>query len=396
MLTKPFSYRIFYAPFRQMAVLLLKYISQSMGETINRIGQPIKYISLLVLLLTSMVHGNAQMMKGQWIGSFTSTDDGVEGKTDYIMEIESSGSILTGNSYTYFSIAGKRYYVICRLEGKYDKGSKSLIVSEMETIKTNTPPDFKNCLQTHKLTYFKQKDKEFLLGKWKPWVTGSDCGKGETELERKLISKLPSPKNSIANTKKQNLPNTSNPIAKKDNSPKPNISNLKRTPLKVPNTDESLSKTRDQSEEKNKGNQFNIESKPNIQDEVSMSRKISNSEREKLSERTHQFLKTIDISGSSFRVEIYDNGQVDGDTVTIFLNEKLLVPAKKLTISPIILDIKIDNDEDVYDLVMYAENMGTIPPNTALMIVTTSTNRYEVNITSTEQTSGAVRFRVKR
>ena len=116
-----------------------------MGETINRISQPIKYISLLVLLLTSMVHGNAQMMKGQWIGSFTSTDDGVEGKTDYIMEIESSGSILSGHSYTYFSIAGKRYYVICRLEGKYDKGSKSLVVSEMETIKTNTPPDFKNC-----------------------------------------------------------------------------------------------------------------------------------------------------------------------------------------------------------------------------------------------------------
>jgi hypothetical protein len=234
------------------------------------------------------------------------------------------------------------------------------------------------------------------LGKWKPWATGSDCGKGETELERKLISKLPSQKKSIASTQKQNIPNTSNPIAKKDISPKPTTSNLKRTPVKVPNTEQSISKTTEQSEDKNKVNQFNIESKPNIKDEISMSRKISNNEREKLTERTHQFLKTIDVSGSSFRVEIYDNGQVDGDTVTIFLNEKLLVPAKKLTTSPIILEIKIDNDEDVYDLVMYAENMGTIPPNTALMIVTTSTNRYEVNITSTEQTSGAVRFRVKR
>lgn len=396
MLIKPFSYRIFNASFRQMTVPMLKYIRHYMGKTINRISRPIKYISLLVLLLTSMVQGNTQVMKGQWIGSFTSMDDSNESKTDYIMEIESSGSTLSGHSYTYFSIAGKRYYVICRLEGKYDKGSKSLIVSEMETIKTNTPPDFKNCLQTHQLTYFKQKDKEFLLGKWKPWVAGSDCGKGETELERKLISKLPLQKNAIDITKKENQTSKSNPIAKKDNLPKPNTSNLKRTPIKVPNTDVSISKNTDQSEEKNKVIQYNIESKPNIQDEISMIRKISNSEREKLTERTHQFIKTIDVSGNSFRLEIYDNGQVDGDTVTIFLNEKLLVPAKKLTTSPITLDIKIDNDEDIYDLVMYAENMGTIPPNTAIMIVTTSTNRYEVNITSTEQTSGAVRFRVKR
>ena len=95
-------------------------------------------------------------------------------------------------------------------------------------------------------------------------------------------------------------------------------------------------------------------------------------------------------------MEIYDNGQVDGDTVTIFLNEILLVPAKKLTTSPITLDIKIAEDEDVYDLIMYAENLGTIPPNTALMVITTSTKRYEINITSTEQTSGAIRFKVKR
>jgi hypothetical protein len=95
-------------------------------------------------------------------------------------------------------------------------------------------------------------------------------------------------------------------------------------------------------------------------------------------------------------VDIYDNGQVDGDTVSIFLNEKLLVPAKMLTAQPISLNIKLDDDEDTFDLIMYAESMGSIPPNTAFMIVTTSTARYEINITSTEQTSGAIRFKVKR
>jgi hypothetical protein len=60
------------------------------------------------------------------------------------------------------------------------------------------------------------------------------------------------------------------------------------------------------------------------------------------------------------------------------------------------LEIKINENEDTYDLIMYAESMGTIPPNTALMIVTTANNRYEINITSTEQTSGVIRFKVKR
>jgi type IV secretory pathway VirB9-like protein len=44
---------------------------------------------------------------------------------------------------------------------------------------------------------------------------------------------------------------------------------------------------------------------------------------------------------------------------------------------------------------MYADNLGSIPPNTALMVVTVAGKRYEVNITSTEQTSGTVRFRLK-
>jgi hypothetical protein len=56
----------------------------------------------------------------------------------------------------------------------------------------------------------------------------------------------------------------------------------------------------------------------------------------------------------------------------------------------------VNEKEDAYDIVMFAESMGTIPPNTAFMVVTTSTKRYEINITSTEQTSGSIRLRIKR
>ena len=48
--------------------------------------------------------------------------------------------------------------------------------------------------------------------------------------------------------------------------------------------------------------------------------------------------------------------------------------------------------QDVNELIMYADNLGEIPPNTALMIVTDGDNRYEVRITSDLQKSGTIRF----
>jgi hypothetical protein len=41
---------------------------------------------------------------------------------------------------------------------------------------------------------------------------------------------------------------------------------------------------------------------------------------------------------------------------------------------------------------MYADNLGSIPPNTALMVVTDGNKRYEVRITSDLQKSGTIRF----
>jgi len=41
---------------------------------------------------------------------------------------------------------------------------------------------------------------------------------------------------------------------------------------------------------------------------------------------------------------------------------------------------------------MYADNLGKIPPNTALMIITAGQKRYELRVVSSEQKSAVVRF----
>lgn len=358
------------------------------------------FSTLLIALFILMPSVKAQNLKGQWIGNFSSAGADPENKTDYIIEIESSGEKINGFSYTYFSLAGKRFYVICRLEGSYDKGSKSLVVNEVETLKTNTPPEFQNCLQSHQLTYFKKSDKEILMGKWKPTKIGSECGKGITELERKFIARIPATKNKAdASLTKNNEKTTIN-------NPQPSTSETASISKEntIPNTAEKSTQEADRIRNQHSGSIKNNSpqeptttgEKLNKLPETNQITKLTNKEKEKLLERSKQFIKTIDITGKSFHIDIYDNGQVDGDTVTIFLNEKLLIPAKRLTTTPISIDVKIDESIDIYDITMYAESLGSIPPNTALMIVTTSTDRYEINITSTDQTSGAVRFRVKR
>jgi len=347
---------------------------------------------LLSFLILGFQHVGAQKMSGQWIGGFTSADDPSGSTTDYVLEIEVAGTQVSGYSYTYFSITGKRYFVICRLKGSFDNGSKSLSVNEVETVKSNTPPEFKNCLQSHELTYLKQADKEILLGKWKPVEKGSDCGKGSTSLERKLlITTPPSAKKDEKNPQKKT---EINPVQQKmlvEADPKP-IPPIKKPAEEKTNT---LPKGSQQTVTE-KSAEKKADRKPVMPMEGGKAKNLSESAKEKLTQRNAQVIKTIDITGPSIKIEIYDNGQVDGDTVSIFMNGVLLIPAKMLTAKPITINIDVNQTDEIYDIVMFAESMGTIPPNTALMVVTTATNRYEINITSTEQTSGSIRLRIKR
>jgi len=108
--------------------------------------------------------------------------------------------------------------------------------------------------------------------------------------------------------------------------------------------------------------------------------------------RKIEIVKTLLVDTSKITLELYDNGQVDGDTISIFLNEELILRKKKLSEKPITLDIPVEADRD-YKVILFADNLGSIPPNTALMVVTAGKRKYEIYLSSTEQKSAAVIFR---
>ena len=111
----------------------------------------------------------------------------------------------------------------------------------------------------------------------------------------------------------------------------------------------------------------------------------------KFEKRDNTVLKTIEVENKTVKVCLYDNGEVDGDSISLFYNGKLLLSGKKLSEKPITLMIEVEMDV-TNELVMYAENLGTIPPNTALMVVTDGAKRYEVRITSDLEKSGVINF----
>jgi general stress protein 26 len=101
------------------------------------------------------------------------------------------------------------------------------------------------------------------------------------------------------------------------------------------------------------------------------------------------------VSSDSLRVTLYDNGTVDGDTISVFYNNIPVVAHQGLNVQGANFYLKLDSAMEVHELSMFAENLGRIPPNTALMIIHDGIQRHEIFLTSTLNSNGTVRIRKK-
>jgi hypothetical protein len=115
-----------------------------------------------------------------------------------------------------------------------------------------------------------------------------------------------------------------------------------------------------------------------------------------LTTRENPLVKRIETDPGEIKIELYDNGEIDGDTVSIYHNNVLIKSHAGLSDKPISFTILMDASQPHHELIMVADNLGSIPPNTSVMIITTATNRYEVFISSTEQKNAKVIFDLKK
>jgi hypothetical protein len=113
-------------------------------------------------------------------------------------------------------------------------------------------------------------------------------------------------------------------------------------------------------------------------------------------ERENVLIEEIEVSSDTLKVDFYDNGEVDGDSISVFFNGQLLSFSQKLSTRSLHFDLAMDTTKELNELSMFADNLGSIPPNTALMIVTDGEKQHEIRLSSSLDKNATIRIKKKK
>ena len=115
-----------------------------------------------------------------------------------------------------------------------------------------------------------------------------------------------------------------------------------------------------------------------------------------VAKRETAIIQTVAFKSDSLVISLYDNGEIDGDTVSVLLNGIVILSRQGLTAKPITATIQTSNLGDSVQLLMYAENLGRIPPNSGLLIVQDGIDRYRIRFTGDLEKNSAIILKRKR
>lgn len=107
-------------------------------------------------------------------------------------------------------------------------------------------------------------------------------------------------------------------------------------------------------------------------------------------------IKEIKVDTGVLKLDFYDNAEIDGDSISVTVNNQTVLSHQMLGLKPITVYVKVSLDEPEQEVTMVAENLGSIPPNTALLIVTAGNKRYQLFLASNGKKNAQVRFVYER
>lgn len=333
----------------------------------------------------------AQNLSGIWRGYFIS-----DNFDQYKLEIQIKQTpqrTVSGVTYSYLTTV---FYGKATLTGTYDPSKKQIIIQEIKTVELRMSSGSVSCIMKYLLEYSRSGNEEFLEGTYtskyektirQSGVTrGEGCGGGKVYLR-----KVPTSDFYVEPFLRDN-PATQKPgIAQS----KPKTTQPQRPSTKP--TVKAPEPTNKPATAKPKTDTVNRNTAPPIARQEAP--KVSAPAPPRFNppaitrNRTNDLVQTVTVQEEEIIVRIYDNGEIDDDTISVYLDDKLVLSQKRLTAAPLTINLKMDASNPDHVLVLVAENLGRIPPNTSLMIVQDGDRRYQVRITSTNQKNAMVRFR---
>lgn len=102
---------------------------------------------------------------------------------------------------------------------------------------------------------------------------------------------------------------------------------------------------------------------------------------------------TIHVRSDSIKINFVDNGIVDGDSISIFVNGQLRVAHVRLSAAVFSIHIQFEEGKDEVQVAMFAENLGSIPPNTALMQVVEGSKVHQAYLSSDTMSNAVIKIR---
>lgn len=112
----------------------------------------------------------------------------------------------------------------------------------------------------------------------------------------------------------------------------------------------------------------------------------------RIAKSAFQEIPEIAVDTGQVRLDFYDNGEIDGDSITVLVNKQVVLQHQRLTAQPITTYLTVTASTAFYEVEMVAENLGSIPPNTAVLIITAGVKRYQLFLASSPTKSAFVRF----
>ncbi len=292
-------------------------------------------------------------MGGLWYGNSQLT------KTEgyHLSSTEPSGEIfsikpivnnkISGYCYSYYWFRGDFYYYITSIEGSVNPTDKKWEFKEIELLDNHLFFAHYYCAKNYSITFKTQRKNYSLTG---TWTAGSlrDCGIGVSKFSRK----------------KPGLPQSSKIY-------------LFEEFLKNHMNDDPIQE-----------NQIPI---AKVIDSVNNIRVVDNISLN-VSKRTNTLVKTISINSPDIKIEFLDKGVIDNDTISVYFNKTRILHKVRISKQSITIQLKAMPGQE-NELIMYADNLGDIPPNTAGMRVYADGKKYDITVSSDEKKNGTIRFK---
>ncbi len=372
-------------------------------------------------------------MEGKWKGFFSPNNSPIGKVYSYEMDItQGPQGQLTISTYTKLS---SEFSAHAYATGSLDKTTQLVHIEEQGFLDLSIQENYTPCLMNNFLMYKNIRGHEIIEGTYTSYnkKTGKDCGGGKIYLEKdvpiqKLIASEKAAKQKIEKEKtaeknkvipsktitETKMVNTVLPPAKTNLQKTNTVANTNTNNSSKPNNTNKLAVVNNKVASNTKSSPENINTAiqnvqiNSIQDEPVMEEAILNEPEDIETEirikqgngfqtvpwalvaRENRLAKKITTSSKQFSIDLYDNGTIDNDTIIVYDNKKLLVSKKRLSYKAIHLEFTLSEVINEHEIIIVAHNMGTVPPNTALLVLKDGDRRQELFITSTNKMNAKI------